>query len=182
MPSKHTGRRTRLTPQLQQAIAQAVSGGVPFTTACRLAGISEFLGHEWRERGEGKHPTRPSTPLYADFAKAIAHAKAQDETRRVLRINQAGQGGAIVYQKTTTYPDGRTVHEERRSEPSWQADAFHLERSQPDVWGRRERLDIRVSIQQAAAKVAADLGMTAEEVLAEAQALLYELDHGATLA
>lgn len=167
------GRRPQLTAHIQDTIVTAISGGVPFRTACAMAGVSDGVASEWRKRGEGTHPTRPKTPLYAEFAEAIARARATDEARRILRINQAAQGGAVVYEKTTTYEDGRVVREVRRSEPSWQADAFHLERSRPETWGRREKVDVRMTIEQAAQKVAEEFGMTPEEVLAEAERLLH---------
>jgi len=44
--------------------------------------------------------------------------------------------------------------------------------------GYGERLDLNVSIQAAAAKVAAEFGLTAEAVLQEARLLLLEVDHG----
>ena len=45
---------------------------------------------------------------------------------------------------------------------------WFLERAYPDRWGRRERVDMHVSIERAAQKVAAELGLTVEAVLAEA--------------
>lgn len=170
------GRPTKLTPPIAQAILQAVSGGVPYVRAAALADIPQDTAMEWRRRGEGTS-NRPWTAYYANFVHELKKAEAQDEARRVLRINQAGQGGNIVYEKTTTFPDGRIVTEVKRTAPEWTADAWHLERSQPDVWGRRERLDVRLSIERAAAKVAEETGLTVAEVLAEAEALLQELDY-----
>ena len=172
------GRQTKLTPVLESAISTAVAAGVPFPKACVLAGISAFTGLEWLRRGEARDADRPPTPRYAQFAHAIARARAHDEAQRIARINAAGRGGAVLYEKTTTYPDGRVITEVRRSEPSWQADAFHLERAYPDRWGRKDRRDLSLTMQQVAAKVAAELGMSPEAVLAEAQALLREVDPG----
>ena len=168
-------RRTKLTPQIQQAIANAITVGVPFRDACQLAGIGERTGHEWLERGEGQS-ARPRTPLYAQFAQTITQAHAQDVARRVARIHKAGEGGTVVERTTTTYPDGRVITRERYTEPAWQADAWHLERTRPDTWGRKDRLDLHVQMRQAAEKVAAEKGITVEEVLAEAQALLREME------
>ena len=170
-------RPTKLTAAVSQAILNAVAGGVPYLRAASLAGIGADTAMEWRRRGE-KTDRRPTTPLYASFAKALARAIAQDEARRVLRINQAGQGGTVIYEKTITHADGHVTQEVKRSVPDWRADAFHLERTQPDIWGPKERVDVRITmIQQAAAKGAEELGMTAEEVILEAQGLLRELDH-----
>lgn len=134
------GHPTKLTPAIQTAIINAVAGGVPYVRAAALADIKADTALEWLARGAGTDK-RSAAPLYAHFAQEIEKAKSQDEARRVLRINQAGQGGVVVYEKTTTYPDGRVVHEVKRTSPEWTADAWHLERSQPDVWGRRERLE-----------------------------------------
>ena len=67
----------------------------------------------------------------------------------------------------------RLLAASRRDEP-W-AIAFYLKtlgRSR----GYGERLDLNVSIQAAAAKVAAEFGLTAEAVLQEARLLLLEVD------
>lgn len=173
--ARKTGRRTKLTAALQEAIVNAVAGGIPFMRAVSLAGIAEQTAKEWRARGDGTS-ARPNAPVYATFAAAIKKAEAQDEARRILRINQAGQGGSVLYEKTTTHPDGHVVTEVKRAAPEWTADAWHLERSRPDDWGRRDRIDLRVTVQRLATKIAEDLGMTSTDVLTEAEAILAELD------
>lgn len=177
-----TGRQTKSTPAIQTAIVQAVSLGVPLVTAGHYAGVSKPTILEWLQRGQGTHTSRPTTRLYAAFADAIAHARAQDEIRRIARLEQAAKGGAVVYRKTTESVNAqgevtRRITEERLSEPSWNADAWHLERSRPETWGPRAKLDLRLTI-EAAAKVAAELGLTVEEVLTEAKLLLEEVDRG----
>ena len=94
------GRVTKLTPYLQQAIVTAVTGGVPYVQACLLAKVAPATASEWLARGEGRDPDRPSTPLYTDFSEAIARARAADEATRIVRIGQAGKGGAVIYEKT----------------------------------------------------------------------------------
>lgn len=165
-------RRTKLTPAIHAAIVQAVAGGVPLEQAAALADIHCRTVFDWFQRGEGTHPSRSQTPLYAQFAQDIKKALAQDEAARVLRIRQAGMGGAVLHEKTITYPDGRVEREVKHAAPQWTADAWHLERSRPDSWGRKEKVDVKMTIQQAAEKVAKELGITAEEVLEEAQRLL----------
>jgi len=175
------GHPTKLTPAIQQAIVTAVADGIPYVRAVVLAGISESTASEWLRRGENRHHARKQTSLYAQFARAVARAKAQDEARRILRINQAGQGGTVIERTTTTrvLKDGTQITDtrERYSEPNWQADAWHLERTRPDDWGRRERLDIRLRRDALAQQVADRLGVSKAEVLAEAEALLAQC-HG----
>ena len=99
-------------------------------------------GCEWLARGRGEDPDRPKTALYAEFADAVEKAQATDEIITVGRIKQAGQGGAVLARKTTRYPDGREVTEERYAQPEWTADAWWLERKHFQRWGRRERKEL----------------------------------------
>lgn len=165
-------RKTKLTPAIQEAIVRAVSAGVPLVQAAALADVEERTVYEWLQRGIGALPGRAPSALYAQFAQNIQKARAEDEMRRIKRIEAAGNGGAIIYEKTTTYPDGRVVREVKHAEPQWTADAWHLERSRPDAWGKKERVDLRLTIQKAAEKVADELGLTVQEVLAEAEGLI----------
>lgn len=184
-------RPTKLTPVIAQAITAAVSGGVPYLRAAALAGIEERTALLWLARGQRVVQGMPPKEPFIQFFQAITQARAQDEARRVLRINQAGQGGQVVYRretqvtyrKTTTYKDGSvtveersTPGEERYAQADWAADAWHLERSRPDDWGRKDRVDLRLTIERAAQQVADELGLTKEEVLAEAEALLKAAD------
>jgi len=169
------GRTTKLTPELHQAIVNAVSAGVSLVEAAQFAGVGRSTVLEWLDRGTGQG-RRQGTEVYIAFYAAVQKALAADTVRRVARIEQAGRGGAVIYRKTTTHKDGSTSVEERLAQPDWAADAWHLERSKPDQWGRKDRVDLKVTIQQAAQKVADALGLTVDEVLAEAQALLAEAD------
>ena len=178
------GRKTKLTVAIQQAIVNAVAGGVPYLRAAVLAGVVERTAYLWRERGEGTNAQQPSAPLYVHFVQAVKKAEAQDEARRLLRINQAGQGGTLIARKTITYPDGRVVTEEKHTSPDWCADAWHLERKWPEQYGRRDRVDVHMAIERVAARVAAEATaagtpMTKEEVVEEAERLLRAADREA---
>jgi len=168
-----TGRTTKLTPAIQTAIVTAVTAGAPLVQAAELAGVAKDTVLEWVARGEGRDP-RPSTPAYAQFAQAITHAKASDEIRRIARIDAAARGGAVIHEKTTRFPDGRVVTETQRAAPDWRADAFHLERACAERWGKRMQADLRVQIDQMVREVAAEVGVTPEALIAEAEAMLRE--------
>jgi hypothetical protein len=170
-----TGRTTKLTAQIQEAIVRAVTAGAPLVTAAELAGIDKGTVLEWMRRGE-ERDDRPLKPLYANFANAVTHARASDETRRVARIDAAGRGGAVIYEKVTTYPDGRTVTERHVAPPDWRADAFHLERAYQDRWRKRLSADLQLQIQQVVEEVARETGVSAEDIVREAESYLKE--HG----
>jgi hypothetical protein len=142
----------KLTPALQASIVNAVSLGVPYLKAAVLAGLSPAAAYEYRQRGEGRHPHRPASRVYVEFVEAIKRAEAQDQARRVARIEQAARGGQITHEKTTTYPDGRVVREVKTLPPQWVADAWHLERSDPKRWGRRDRVDVHTYREKVAKK------------------------------
>jgi hypothetical protein len=170
-----TGRVSKLTPQVQTAIVQAVTAGVPLRTAAPLAGVSHDTVLEWLARGEGRS-ARPTTPLYAHFAQTITRAKAIDEARRLARLEQAGRGGAVVHEKITTFADGRQVVERTYAPPEWRCDTWYLEHAFPDRWGRRVQADLSLQIRQIAEEVAKEVGVSADEIIAEAHAFLKEHD------
>lgn len=175
MPRTRPGRATKLTPALQQAIVNAVAAGVSLSTAAELAGLHPTCVKGWYQRGMGEHPTRAQTPLYHAFSLAVIKARAQDETRRVARLEQAGRGGAVVYRETVTQRDGSVMVRERFEPPNIAADMFHLERKYHEQWGRKDRIDLRATIQQTAQTVADELGIPVEDLLAKAQARLAQI-------
>ena len=81
-------RPTKLTPEVQTKIVQALTAGNYFETACQYAGIAKAIGYEWLARGENRDPKRKKTQLYADFADAIRLAEAHAEVRAVALIQK----------------------------------------------------------------------------------------------
>ena len=174
MPTR-TGRSPKLTPALQTAIVQAVTGGLSVIEAAALAGIAKSTVLQWLQRGEGRS-RRGTQARYVDFVDAVSRARAVDEARRIARLEQAGRGGQVLSEKTTTYPDGRVEREVKRTLPDWRADCWHLERRYPDRWGRRVQADLTLQIQQMVQEVAQELGVDSQLILAEAQSFLREHD------
>ena len=121
------GRPTKLTPQVQARIVQAIVGGNDITVAAAYAGIGKTTFYEWLERGRKEaarlaassraKPKDSETP-FAEFADAIQKAQADAETRNVALIAKAAQEG------------------------TWTAAAWWLERKHPDRWGRKDRHEV----------------------------------------
>lgn len=107
------GRRTRLTPDVQNSIVTALRAGNYSETAAAYAGISKATFYEWCARGR-----REPDSIYADFLDAVESAKAASEVRDVALIDKAATDG------------------------SWQAAAWKLERKYPQRWGRLTRTEI----------------------------------------
>ena len=103
------GRPTKLTPEVQKTIVDALAAGVYLETAAAAAGISRETLNEWLRNGakykEGKQKV---------FSDAVKKALATTETRLVTTVNLA-------------------------SASQWQAAMALLERRWPQRWGRVER-------------------------------------------
>jgi len=102
---RRVGRPTSLTPAVAETIIDAMCGGNYMETAAALAGISVATLRNWLRAGR-----RGESPELADFAQAIARARAVAEVRDLERIGR---------------------------DPSWQSAAWRLERRHPKRWGRR---------------------------------------------
>ena len=107
------GRPTKLTPQVQARIVQAIVGGNDITVAAAYAGIHKAQFYRWLEKGE-----QQQQGIYRAFRDAIQKAQADAEARNVALIAKAAQDG------------------------TWTAAAWWLERKYPERWGRKDRHEV----------------------------------------
>jgi hypothetical protein len=114
------GRPTILTPDLQVRVCEAIEAGNTLANAAALSGIHRDCIFDWTARGRaGEQP-------FADFADAIARAKAKAEAEDIAAIR-----GALI-------PLGK----DGDVQPDWRARAWYRERVNPEVWGARIRVEI----------------------------------------
>ncbi|MDY6957667.1 MAG: hypothetical protein SVK08_00785 [Halobacteriota archaeon] len=106
------GRKTKLTPELQNKICQYIRAGNYIITACQAVGISQTTYERWINTGN-----KSKDGIYSDFVDAIKIAEAESEARNVLIVEKA----AIT---------------------TWTAAAWLLERKHPDRWGRKDRHEV----------------------------------------
>ena len=111
-----TGRPTKLTPEVQNAIVDAIRRGNYIETAATIAGISKDTLYKWLKRGNSC-----KKGVFRDFSDAIKKAIAESEDHDITVINSA----ASMY---------------------WQAAAWRLERKFPDKWGRKDRVNADTSL------------------------------------
>ena len=113
------GRPSKLTPEVQEKICQAIRAGNYYEAASDYAGIDYSTFRRWMVKGE-----KAESGKYHEFCKAIKRAEHEAEVRLVA-----------MWQKHM--PD------------NWQAIATFLERRWPDRWGRRMdvRQDIKQEVQ-----------------------------------
>jgi hypothetical protein len=113
------GRPTKATPAVTARVCELLSAGCPQDTAARAAGISPSTYHAWIRRGEAERERiadgldpDPDETLFRDFRDATQVARAEAEAEAVGVIRAAFLSG------------------------TWQAAAWWLERTRPDLWGR----------------------------------------------
>ena len=119
--------KTKLTPELQALVIEALNYGNYIETSAAYAGIHEATIYRWLERGrierarlsddDDAEPDPEETP-YREFCEAVEKTRANAEVRSLGLIQKAAMDG------------------------TWQASAWYLERSYPRKWGRFERQEI----------------------------------------
>ena len=106
--------KVKLNPQIQEAICNEIKRGTPITSACLIAGISKDTYYRWYRKGE-----KAKTGRFKEFYNKIEEAKAYAIALRVENIRKAGRNG------------------------SWQADAWWLERMDPENFSRKDNVNVK---------------------------------------
>lgn len=99
---------TKLTPNVQEKICSAIADGNTRTIAAALSGIAESTFYKWMAQGREARSGR-----FKEFYEAVKQAEAFAIADRISRIRKAGKDG------------------------DWKADAWWLERTQPETYGRK---------------------------------------------
>ena len=100
-------RPTKLTPDVQVRIVNAISVGATYALAAQYGGVCPDTFTNWMRKGEaGKQP-------YVGFFEAVKEAEGAAAVKWLAKIEQAASDG------------------------TWQAAAWKLERRYPDDYGRQ---------------------------------------------
>lgn len=114
-------RPTKLTPDVQQKIEQALRLGATYELAAQYAGIHYDTFNEWRKRGEAeikrvlensKASIRADELPFTEFYEATQKAESEGAMGWLAKIEKAANDG------------------------NWQAAAWKLERRYPRDYGR----------------------------------------------
>jgi transposase len=103
------GRPSKLTPETQDRIVQAIQAGNYLEVAAQYAGIGATTLYRWMALGEDE----TADDIYREFRQAVESARSAAEVRNVALIQKAANDG------------------------TWQAAAWYLERTAWQRWGRR---------------------------------------------
>lgn len=137
------GRPTSLTTQVSRKIITALAEGVPRETAVAAAGIGRSTFYGWLDAA--RQPD--ADPAMVAFLDGVEKAEAS---------------ALVLYVKIV----------KRAAPKSWQAAAWMLERRWPDTFGRKDRVSIEAFKRTEAERIARELGLDPDEVLAAADAIL----------
>ena len=121
------GRPSKLTPEVEARIVEAVELGATWERAADAAGVGTSTLGLWRRRGEaGEVP-------YSAFLAALKKAEGAGVERALRVIRKAAEGGA------------------------WQASAWLLERRYPADYGRRSEVAVSARVAESDAAIVAAL-------------------------
>lgn len=124
-------RPSKLNPETQQRIVNALEAGNYFDAACEYAGITATTGYRWMARGKAELERRDNPRVqedtqiwleeqpYCEFCEAITRASANVEIRTMALIHRAGTGD-----------------ESKGIQGDWRALTWFMEHRYPDKWGR----------------------------------------------
>lgn len=101
---------------MHEQIVAYIRQGYPKTTTFRLVGLGSDTGWDWLRYGR-EQPDK--YPHYVKLAEDIEHAIAEVQAERVDQILAAAQ-----------------------DPKHWTAAAWYLERTDPQTWGRKDRLQV----------------------------------------
>lgn len=139
-------RPTKLTPEIATGIVTLIQHGVHPPIAAGAYGVAYATYYEWIARGEGREERRLAEPIYIEFADAVSRAEQQAESALVH----------LAVQKVKTTGDAVML----------------LERRFGERW--RNRSEMTINLRREAEKLAAETGLSADEILAEAERIFSE--------
>lgn len=142
------GRPSKFTKATRDRILNALRAGNYIDTAAAYGLVHKDTLYEWLNFGERISRALPAEEErraaaiakldilereYLEFSDAVKEERAKAEMEALMMVRQIGQGRPGRVRKIN---DLETV-EEKELPPVWQANAWFLERSFPDRWGRK---------------------------------------------
>lgn len=119
-PAPKIGRPSKLTPALQARIVKLVREGNYPETAAQSEGVSRTAYYEWMEKGRAR---AKGDDAYADFADAVTRARATAQRKMLAHVAKAAP------------KDPENAR-------------WYLERTAPDLFGRRDKLVVENLVSQ----------------------------------
>ncbi len=141
------GRKTKLTPELQERICKFIEQGFTIEQSCALAGINVATYYNWKKWGR-----QARSGKFFEFFKAAETSEKVAEAKFLSTILKAAVGD-----------------DEKGIKSDWRAAAWYLERKNPEQWAKTEKLE-----QEIKADVKAKLSLS--ERIKQAEKYFKELE------
>lgn len=163
--AKPTGRRPFVhDTQTVERLILRLQAGATIKDACLSAGVGETSYFRAMEHGEADEENNKNTK-YREFRQRALRARADARVTAVSTIRQAMNPFERRTRKTRS--DGKVEETIETVMPDWRAAAWYLERSDPENWARRDKLEHTGEVRTDAPAVPTD-----EERLLEVAAIL----------
>lgn len=165
------GAPSKLTEERVGRIREALLAGAPTEVAAARAGIHRDTFFAWQARGLAALQTAgmdldlvpEADRPFSDFADTVTRARSDWELGRLAQIQQAGVGRPYTKTRTRSWDqvvtlkdeNGKNVNQvvtmtdttvEEGLEYDWRADAWLLERRNPQRYGRQTKLEVQGEI------------------------------------
>lgn len=164
--AKRGGPPHLLNARILQNFVNALASGNYITAACEWVGVKQVTYYHWLNRGEKELERVNLSGVDAEqiVSEAIA-VDLPDDPEEAKKVMNSTKGIAdlfnwcpdpflpdewkfVLFRVMTSRARGEaeiralTLIQRAANEGSWQAAAWYLERSHPDKWGKRERLQL----------------------------------------
>lgn len=176
---RRAGRPGRMSPLVVKALVDAISSGSYVTTACQYVGISPSSYSLWRRRGEAETERIKAA---GHDAEAILQETSVDGEGKALKVaDHLGMTPPRPFRKDE-WPYAVFLFQTDRAQAaaeirnltiiqmaaggdsgSWQAAAWILERTRPNRFGRRERINLEGSQEGEAIQIQGKLSVESLE-------------------
>ena len=111
--------KTKYSKAVHKKVCQEIAKGVSITDAGLIAGLGKDTIHDWLSKGRhapGQHPELALLAQDVEVAQAIRRGRAVEN---IITVGDSQAPG------------------------SWQANAWFLERTDPENWGRKDRVEVQ---------------------------------------
>lgn len=156
---RSSGGRELITPELIEAIVNALRAGSYIETAAACAGIHKSTLHLWLKKGRTKSGKIKTSTPYGALIVAVEKAQAEATMRDLYNIDTCAMGQEWEYER---HPDGSfdengndisghlilrggwkgtPIVKKIGLPPDWHASAWRLERKNPKEWGRTDKVE-----------------------------------------
>lgn len=130
---KHTGRIPMLNAGIAAKIVQLSAANVPNKYIADAVNVSKATLSNWYTKGR---VGGTKNAMYVELLASVKRVRAEAISSSVARIRKAAQGGAVLEEKIVVAPDGTSTTTRKFIQPQWTADAWLLERQEPDEFAQ----------------------------------------------